>query len=107
MFWAGQKDDSYEWWDCHYTPAAAGLTWYGFLLETGQGRRYLVRQPNGTAALSVRRGELWQLTCYEAGFQTPDWLAGGVMYQIFPDRFAKADDRFSPPTEEAVSYTHL
>ncbi len=100
MFWAGQKDDSYEWWDCHYTPAAAGLTWYGFLLETGQGRRYLVRQPNGTAALSVRRGELWQLTCYEAGFQTPDWLAGGVMYQIFPDRFAKADDRFSPPTEE-------
>lgn len=100
MFWAGQKDDSYEWWDCHYTPTAAGLTWYGFLLETGQGRRYLVRQPNGTAALSAKRGDLWQLTCYEAGFQTPDWLVGGVMYQIFPDRFAKADDRFSPPIEE-------
>ena len=30
----------------------------------------------------------WQLTVYDAGFTTPDWLKGGVMYQIFPDRFA-------------------
>ncbi len=102
MFWAGQPDDSHEWWECHYTPASAGLTWYEFMLETGQGRRYLVRLPDGTAALSANRGERWQLTCYEADFQTPDWLAGGVMYQIFPDRFAKADDRFGPPSEEGT-----
>ena len=77
MFWAGQQDDSHEWWECHYAPASAGLTWYGFMLETGQGRRYLVRLPDGTAALSANRGERWQLTCYEADFQTPEWLAGG------------------------------
>src|SRR5699024_1019556 len=29
----------------------------------------------------------WQLTVYDKNFQTPDWLEGGVMYQIFPDRF--------------------
>ena len=91
MFWAGQMDDSYEWWDCRYTPEKAGLVWYGFQLETGQGRRYLVRQPDATAALSASPGPLWQLTCYEQGFRTPDWLAGGVMYQIFPDRFARAE----------------
>ena len=92
MFWAGQMDDSYEWWDCRYTPEKAGLVWYGFQLETGQGRRYLVRQPDATAALSASPGPLWQLTCYEQGFRTPDWLAGGVMYQIFPDRFARAEE---------------
>ena len=99
MFWAGQEDESYEWWDCRYTPETAGLIWYGFTLETDQGRRYLVRRSDGTAALSVAPGPLWQLTCYERDFQTPDWLAGGVMYQIFPDRFARADDRFDPPPE--------
>ncbi|HWP52127.1 MAG TPA: glycoside hydrolase family 13 protein [Clostridia bacterium] len=33
----------------------------------------------------------WQLTVYNADFTTPDWVKGGVMYQIFPDRFAKSD----------------
>lgn len=37
----------------------------------------------------------WQLTVYEAGFTTPVWIKGGVMYQIFPDRFAKSD-AFTP-----------
>lgn len=29
------------------------------------------------------------LTVYSKDYQTPDWFKGGVMYQIFPDRFAK------------------
>ncbi|MBQ6569194.1 MAG: glycoside hydrolase family 13 protein, partial [Clostridia bacterium] len=32
----------------------------------------------------------WQLTVYKEEFKTPDWLAGGVLYQIFPDRFYKS-----------------
>ena len=32
-------------------------------------------------------GRSWQLTCYKKGFETPKWPVGGVMYQIFPDRF--------------------
>lgn len=32
-------------------------------------------------------GEKWQLTVYEKDFTAPGWLYGGVMYQIFPDRF--------------------
>ena len=31
----------------------------------------------------------YQLTVYEKNFSTPDWFKGGMMYQIFPDRFAK------------------
>ncbi|MFV0497452.1 MAG: glycoside hydrolase family 13 protein [Candidatus Fimivivens sp.] len=37
----------------------------------------------------------WQLTVYRADFTTPDWIKGGVMYQIFPDRFARSDT-FTP-----------
>ena len=29
----------------------------------------------------------YQLLCYDKDFQTPSWLPGGIMYQIFPDRF--------------------
>ena len=32
-----------------------------------------------------------QITVYRKGWQIPDWLTDGVMYQIFPDRFAKSE----------------
>ena len=31
----------------------------------------------------------WQITVYDRDYQTPDWMKGGIMYQIFPDRFCK------------------
>ena len=34
----------------------------------------------------------WQITVYDKQYRTPDWMKGGVMYQIFPDRFYKAGD---------------
>ncbi len=32
----------------------------------------------------------YQLTVYKSTFKTPDWIKGGVIYQIFPDRFYKS-----------------
>lgn len=34
----------------------------------------------------------YQLTVYAKGFTTPEWMKGGVMYQIFPDRFCKVGE---------------
>ena len=34
----------------------------------------------------------WQITVYDENYETPDWIKGGVMYQIFPDRFRKEGD---------------
>ena len=34
----------------------------------------------------------WQLLVYSEGFSTPDWMKGGVMYQIFPDRFYRSGE---------------
>ena len=88
MFWAGMADDAHEYWDVRFTPEEADLYWYGFRLELAAGPGWLVRRPDGTAAHALKDGPRWQLTCYETGFATPDWLAGGIIYQIFPDRFA-------------------
>ncbi len=63
-----------------------GLYFYHFRVD---GRRF------GCGRL--RRGELdslaeWQITVYEENFRTPSWFYGGVMYQIFPDRFARSGE---------------
>lgn len=34
-------------------------------------------------------GLAFQVTCYDPSFTTPSWLSGAVMYQLFPDRFAR------------------
>ena len=46
----------------------------------------------GEACISdfVPRG--FQLTVFAKGFSTPDWSKNGIMYQIFPDRFAQGDE---------------
>ncbi len=92
MFWCGMEGDDREWWECHYTPAVAALYFYRFTLETEAGTRYLTRHPDGRASLDFADGPHWQLTCYAADFTTPDWLAGGIFYQIFPDRFARSGE---------------
>ncbi len=34
----------------------------------------------------------FQITVYEKQFTVPDWYAGKIMYQIFPDRFKRGQD---------------
>ena len=34
----------------------------------------------------------WQLTVHDEKYKTPEWFKGGVMYQIFPDRFYRAGE---------------
>lgn len=40
----------------------------------------------------VVNGKPYQLTVYKTGYKTPSYIKGGVMYQIFPDRFNKNGD---------------
>ena len=72
-----------------YTPQHSGLHQYYFFLANENDRRYIKR--NGASLGGFDEGELFQLTVYDEGTTTPDWLKGGIMYQIFPDRFAAYD----------------
>jgi cyclomaltodextrinase len=52
----------------------------------------------GSVDCELHQGDFlpeWQLTVYDERFVTPDWLKGGIMYQIFPDRF-KRSEQFKP-----------
>lgn len=71
-----------------YTPEHTGLHHYYFAVTDNGGRRYLKRV--GASEARPDEGELFQMTVYEEGMTTPDWIKGGIMYQIFPDRFAKS-----------------
>ena len=88
MFWAGMVGDDHEQWECDVNVNRIGLYWYHFGLETCHGRRYIMKGGFGEGYLGMSECEpRYQLTCYDADFKTPDWLPGGIMSQIFPDRF--------------------
>ncbi len=82
---------------CEYTSAEAGLYFYWFEAETPAGLKYICLEAHGKGNLSLEKGDLFQQTVYDASYKTPQWLKGGVMYQIFPDRFCKKGE---PPKEQ-------
>lgn len=88
MYWAGMVGDDHEVWECDLRVDRVGLYWYHFGLDTCYGRRYIMKNYGGEGYLAMSDNEpRFQLTCYEKDFETPSWLPGGIMYQIFPDRF--------------------
>ena len=102
MFWAGMADGQNEWWECHYVPQSPGLYFYGFVLKTVGGERFVCRDAAARSVLGETCGRLWQLTVYHPDFRTPDWLDGGVMYQIFPDRFARSGEEKADVPDDRV-----
>ena len=89
MLWAGMADENTEIWDIHTTIETEGLYWYHFDYISSYGRSSILQTEGGigdfVGAPTARKD--WQLTVTERDFTTPDWLKGGIIYQIFPDRF--------------------
>ncbi|MBR1811987.1 MAG: glycoside hydrolase family 13 protein [Clostridia bacterium] len=85
LYWRS-TDGVTEWWECDYTPAEAGLYWYYFEYSVSWGNGRIYRSEGGKGCFSGAC-DPWQLTVYDREFQTPDKIKGGVIYQIFPDRF--------------------
>ena len=86
--WVGTFDKDTEIWESSFTPDRIGLYWYFFKLNSSDKTRYLVpSDPYKISEIQDSPGRSWQITCYKKGFTTPKWPVGGVMYQIFPDRF--------------------
>lgn len=71
-----------------YTPTYADVHYYYFAYTVDGTRRY-INKVNAHEG-SINGGDLFQLTVYDENYKTPDFLKGGVMYQIFPDRFCKS-----------------
>ena len=58
--------------------------------QTGTGKVY--HEPPKISADEDKYPYAWQITVYAKDFKTPDYMKGSMMYQIFPDRFARDKD---------------
>lgn len=83
--------DDYRFYDCEIK-FTEGLYWYDFCYSSDYGDFFVVKSKHGLGVVSRERGERFQLTVYEKGFATPEWLKGGLIYQIFPDRFLNSGE---------------
>ena len=81
--------EDYQFFDCEVI-LTTGIYWYCFRYESPHGEFYVTKCEDSVGHVS-RDGECWQQTVYVADFATPDWLHGGTIYQIFPDRFYNSE----------------
>ncbi len=77
----------YETWTCRFTVEEPGLYFYYFRISTPNESFSLLRQGDQT---NMEAGDWWQLSCIVSDAGTPDWAKGAIIYQVFPDRFAKS-----------------
>jgi alpha-glucosidase len=85
----------WQWWEASL-PVRNRRVGYRWMLCHADGRTEWLSQA-GVSELETRDSEDFALV---VGNPQPSWLPGAVMYQIFPDRFARsaaADDRPVPP----------
>ena len=77
-------------------PEKPAILWYSFALRMADGRTlWYCPAPGRVGGEGVLRDWLessFQMTVYEPREVEPDWIDGGIVYQIFPDRFARGAD---------------
>lgn len=77
--------NGYQYYECNIT-LTEGLYWYSFKYRGAYGE-FLIKKGEHSLGYICPQGDDWQLTVFEKNYSTPDWLDGGIIYQIFPDRF--------------------
>ena len=94
-------ENGFDYWQATLpVPAEPTILYYRFIVRDGAASAYL----EDDAALDGGDGQVyadspdasWQINVYDAGFTTPDWAEGAVVYQIFPDRFFNGDPGNDP-----------
>jgi alpha-glucosidase len=84
--------DGWDWWEAELE-VENPVHGYRFLIRMGDGRNLWV---NGTGVHSIETLDTddFKLVTYSA---PPAWTSSSVMYQIFPDRFARSEQAAARP----------
>ena len=89
------------------TPEHVGIIWYRFNITASDGEiwRYGAREGHSAGEGDFAYGEppSFQITVYEPRADYPEWYKNAVVYQIFPDRFARGEhwrERFAGLADE-------
>ena len=90
MFPCGNLGD-YTFYECEIT-LNQGLYWYCFRYTSANGEFYVSKTENSLGIIIYEgKPTYWQQTVFSREYETPNWLKGGIIYQIFPDRFYKSN----------------
>ncbi|MCQ2484961.1 MAG: glycoside hydrolase family 13 protein [Clostridia bacterium] len=102
MLWDCMQGDGEEWWRIDFLPKFSGLYEYHFEYDTPWGTSRIFHAGDGAGAISDS-GDEWQMTVYDEAFETPQWLKGGIIYQIFPDRFnSSGEEKQNVPADRVM-----
>lgn len=74
-----------------------GLYFYHFVVHTDDEQTCRIGADADLNAL-LGKGQDWQLTVYDDG-RSPQWLKGGILYQIMVDRFNIGGDRLKTKSD--------
>lgn len=88
MYWES-TDGFTEWWGTDFSPDTPSLLFYHFEFDTPWGISRIMRTSARSGSF-LSDGEDWQLTVCAADYKVPSWINGGILYQIFPDRFCNS-----------------
>ena len=101
--WERMQGENEEWWRLETAaPENAGIVWYFFEYDTPWGTKKISLESKGSAVIG--EGSRWRLTVCLENCDTPLWLRGGTMYQIFPDRFCRSGKTPLPENKPAAEY---
>ena len=92
----------YQRWTATVTPQRAAIHWFTFRLETAKGPVVYGRDARNRPVCGREHPPAWQITAYDPAQVSPKGWEGGVIYQIFPDRFHRAGD-FALPEEKSYA----
>ena len=101
MQWESMQGAGEEWWRVEWSAERPGLYWYHFEYDVPFGRSRINNLGNGIGAITSL-GEDWQLTVCSRDYQTPQNLRGGIIYQIFPDRFCCSGEEKSGVPDDRI-----
>ncbi|MCH4106469.1 MAG: glycoside hydrolase family 13 protein [Pseudoramibacter sp.] len=92
-------------------PNQPGLLWYHFQFEAYNHQYQYGTQSDhlgGEGEIYDRRDDVpsYQITLFDEGRTVPEWYKNGIMYQIFPDRFAKPQNPTYHPQYFPSSMIH-
>ncbi len=93
--------EDYRFYECDLT-LSEGLYWYSFKYHSDYGEFKVTKHEHSLGVVSPD-GKTWQLTVFSNDYKTPDWLDGGIIYQIFPDRFCNSGkEKTNLPTDRYI-----
>ncbi|MBP5308532.1 MAG: glycoside hydrolase family 13 protein [Clostridia bacterium] len=89
--------------DMEFLPVDTGLYFYRF-----SASGVIFGMPRGGYAAenfssAETDGGEYSLTVFKEDFSTPEWIKGGVIYQIFPDRFSREGNTLPRPCQNLRS----